>query len=114
MGYFVGEKKMELSVSDFRQLLGQDVPLSFEPWQLGSWYLIRTVTMTLHGRLSFVGPSELMLEEAAWIADTGRFHDALKDPSKISEAEPFVNPAIVGRGAIVDATEWNPQRVSQK
>ena len=84
------------------------------PWEIGKHYLIRTVTMTQVGKLSFVGPMELVLDDAAWIADTGRFYDCLKDPDAIKEAEPFVNPAIIGRGAICDATEWHSERVSQK
>lgn len=42
------------------------------PWNVGANYLIRTVTMIDTGRLVDVGPQELVLEEAAWIADTGR------------------------------------------
>ena len=75
------------------------------PWILGKNYFIRTVTMHLTGRLTFVGPQELVLEDAAWIADSGRFNEAIKNPDNCSEVEPFVRPVIVGRGAIVDATE---------
>jgi hypothetical protein len=44
-----------------------------------------------------------VLEDASWIADTGRFANFLKDPELRSESEPFCAPCIVGRGAIVDA-----------
>ncbi|CAK0747926.1 hypothetical protein CCP3SC15_1500015 [Gammaproteobacteria bacterium] len=50
-------------------------------------------------------PQERVLEDAAWIADTGRFADCLANGS-LSEVEPFVGPVIICRGAIVDATEW--------
>jgi len=73
------------------------------PWKIGQKYLIRTVTMTLTGRLIEVHPGELLLEHAAWIADTGRFADAVRDGS-YSEVEPFIGHVIVGRGAVIDAT----------
>lgn len=52
-----------------------------------------------------VTPQELVLEDAAWIADTGRFADALKK-AEFSEVEPFPDgKVIVGRGAVIDAVE---------
>lgn len=74
-------------------------------WEIGKKYFIRTVTMHLAGELIKVTSQELVLKDAAWIADSGRFHEALKDISSSNEVEPFCNPVIVGRGAIVDATE---------
>ncbi len=74
------------------------------PYKIGEIYLIRTVTMTLCGKLKWVGDKELVLEFASWIADTGRFSDALKDVNVLEEVEPFPEgDVIVGRGAIVDA-----------
>ena len=80
-------------------------------WDIGSCYLIRTVTMIQTGRLVRVTPQELVLHEAAWIADTGRFADALRSLDFL-EVEPFPDgPVIVGRGAIVDAVKIaNAQR----
>ena len=75
------------------------------PWVIGKKYFIRTVTMHLTGELVSVGPQELVLKDAAWIADSGRFNEAVKDISKCNEVEPFTAPVIVGRGSIVDATE---------
>ena len=75
------------------------------PWVIGRAYLIRTVTYFALGRLVHLGDKELMLEEASWVADTGRFHEALKS-GKLVEVEPFPASLIVGRGAIVDACEW--------
>ena len=75
-------------------------------WKVGQAYFIRTVTMYFTGRLIQITPQELVLEEAAWIADTGRFSDAMKSGS-FSEVEPFSGKVIVGRGSIVDAQEWS-------
>lgn len=77
------------------------------PWEIGKKYFIRTVTMSLTGELISVSPQELVLKDAAWIADSGRFNEAIRDISKCDEVEPFENPAIVGRGSIVDATVIN-------
>jgi hypothetical protein len=74
------------------------------PWEIGKKYFIRTVTMHLTGELVHVSRQELVLKDAAWIADSGRFNEALKDINKCSEVEPFQNQVIIGRGSIVDAT----------
>ncbi len=75
------------------------------PWEIGANYLIRTVTMFNTGRLVAVTDQELVLEDAAWIADTGRFANAVKT-AKFSEVEPFPDgKVIVGRGAVIDAVK---------
>lgn len=76
------------------------------PWKIGQNYLIRTATMTQTGRLTYAGPQELVLEDAAWIADTGRFSAALAT-GELGEVEPFPNgEVIVGRGSVIDAAVW--------
>lgn len=74
-------------------------------WQTGKLYFIRTVTMHLIGRVEAVTTQELLLSQASWIADSGRFHDAIKT-GKLNEVEPFISDVIVGRSSIIDATEW--------
>lgn len=80
---------------------------SSHPYKVGKNYFIRTVTHHLTGKLIKVTAKELVLEDAAWIADDGRFHDALKT-GNLSEVEPFPDGAevIVGRGSLIDAVEW--------
>lgn len=75
------------------------------PWVIGKSYFIRTVTMHLIGKLILLNEKELVLSECSWIADSGRFHNALKD-GNLSEVEPFVDDVIVNRTSIIDATEW--------
>jgi hypothetical protein len=75
------------------------------PFELRKSYLIRTVTMIVLGRLVWVGDKELKLEDASWVADTGRFHEALAK-GNLNEVEPFPNEVIVGRGSIIDACVW--------
>jgi hypothetical protein len=80
------------------------------PFEIGRNYLIRTVTMSHVGRLEAVYDDTLVLADASWVADTGRFNDAIKsglDALNSSEIEPFVNNLIIGRGALIDMTIYN-------
>lgn len=76
------------------------------PYQVGKNYLIRTVTHYYTGRLVTVFRQELVLEDAAWIADTGRFSTAIKS-GNLNEVEPMQGPIVIGRGAIIDASIWS-------
>lgn len=76
------------------------------PWEIGQSYFIRTVTYHIVGRLTAVHDHELVVEDAAWVADSGRWAAALATGS-LSEVEPFpAGPVIVGRAAVVDAARW--------
>jgi len=74
-------------------------------WTIGEKYIIRTVTMMHTGRLVYVDDKELILEGAAWIADSGRWSDALATGT-LNEIEPFDDDVVIGRSAIIDATIW--------
>ena len=75
------------------------------PWEVGKIYLIRTVTMIDVGRLVAVYPTELVLEEACWVADTGRFSSAVAS-AEFGETEPFPDGrVIIGRGSIIDSVQ---------
>ena len=77
------------------------------PWKVGEQYFIRTVTMHLIGRLVEVYPQELVLESTVWVADSGRFAEAMRT-GKLEEVEPFpAGRVIVGRGGIIDAAIWS-------
>lgn len=77
------------------------------PYKIGKNYFIRTVTHYLTGKLVKVTAKELVLIDVAWIADTGRYMQFLKD-GILNECEPFPDntEVIVGRGALIDCTEW--------
>lgn len=78
-------------------------PSTTHPFEIGALYMIRTVTMIQTGRLVSVCPQELVLEDAAWIADTGRFTQAAAT-GEFGEVEMFPpGKVIVGRGGIIDA-----------
>lgn len=105
---------MNISMQDLKELLFNEnqKPETVDQesvWEIGEPYLIRTVTMMLTGRLEKITNKELLLSDGCWIADSGRFHDALKNgipKHQSSEIEPFTNPVIVGRGSIIDATTY--------
>ena len=74
-------------------------------WQIGKIYLFRTVTHIDTGRLVRVTDKEFVIEDAAWIADTGRFADAIAK-AEFGEVEPYPDgQVILGRGALIDARE---------
>ena len=100
----------ELTIGEARQLASmfsaQPLPADVVgPWEIGKNYLIRTVTMIDTGRLVAVGPQELVLESAAWVADTGRFTGALQT-CVFNEVEPFPEGRLIlGRGSVIDAIQ---------
>ena len=93
---------MEISFKDLKDLLQIDG--SSHPFNIGSFYHVRTVTMAIAGKLRSVHSQELVLSDASWVADSGRFNEYLKDTNKVKENEPFENDVIIGRGSIVDMT----------
>lgn len=78
-------------------------------WEIGKDYLIRTVTMSQTGRLIKVTDKELVLENAAWIADLGKFSEQWEKQGEDAFNEVEMFPAsrlvIVGRGALIDAVQ---------
>jgi hypothetical protein len=75
------------------------------PFEIGANYFLRTVTHHFTGKLVAVHEQELILEDAAWIADDGRFADAIRE-AKFSEVEPFPDgPVIIGRASLIDAVK---------
>ncbi len=76
------------------------------PYPVGEAVFIRTVTMHYTGRLVRVTAGELVLTDAAWIADSGRFHVALASGT-LSEVEPYPDgEVIVPRDGVIDVCRW--------
>lgn len=95
-----------LTLEELKALLGEKSPGGgSHSLVVGQQYLIRTVTFYYTGKLEAVTDTDLVLSNAAWIADTGRFGECLKTGS-LNEVEPFVGNVIVSRGVLVDATVW--------
>jgi hypothetical protein len=99
----------DMTLGELREiasLFNNSVPATYQysPWEVGENYFIRTVTHHFTGKLVAVHAGELVLEQAAWIADDGRFADAVSKGA-FNEVEPFPAAArvIVNRGSLVDA-----------
>jgi hypothetical protein len=75
-------------------------------WQIGKLYFIRGVTLYYVGRLIAIDDHFATLDQCAWVADTGRFSEALKT-GKLNEVEPFPDGEVkIGLGSICDASVW--------
>lgn len=74
------------------------------PFKIGKSYFIRTVTYHLTGRVRDITNGFLLLDDAAWIGDSGRFTQAIRD-GVLNEVEP-VGEAIVNMQSITDAFPW--------
>ena len=96
----------ELTLGEIKQLqclLGDKRTVAANSIKLGETYFIRTITNYFTGKVASITEMDIVLENAAWIADTGRFNAALKN-GEFDEVEPYPNPVIVMIGAIVDMT----------
>lgn len=106
----------ELTIKEARELVvlfGGKQPTE-NPYVIGKTYLIRTVTMIDTGVVQRVTDKEIVLTDAAWIADTGRFSDAIKN-AEFSEVEPFPDgEVIINRSAVIDAVQITKSPRSQK
>ena len=81
------------------------------PIQVGRAVFIRTVTHHHVGRVkglvNLSGVAFVELTDCAWIADDGRFSEALASGS-CNEVEPFpAGSVLIGLGSIVDAAVWS-------
>ena len=89
-----------------KQQLGADSFKDIQSLQdmVGEKYFFRTVTYHMTGRVKKVIGSILELENAAWIADSGRFMNAIKE-GKLNEVEP-VGRAYLNVDTVVDFFPW--------
>lgn len=71
---------------------------------VGEKFFFRTVTYHLTGRVKKVMGSILELENAAWIADSGRFMQTIKEGA-LNEVEP-VGRVFISVNSLVDFFPW--------
>lgn len=90
---------------EISKLLGNDSCVTDFPIPVGTKCFIRTVTLYYTGQVKKVCGQFVTLEKAAWIPDTGRFYDFLKE-GKANEVEPFINDVHIPLGSIIDVSEW--------
>lgn len=109
----------EMTVGQARQLAqmfaGGGATATDHRFSVGGAYLVQTVTHYFTGRLTWVGAQEIAMTDVAWIADTGRFADALLKAS-FGEVEPFPpGEVLIGRNAIIAVSKLTgePPRVQK-
>lgn len=79
---------------------------SKSPVAVGNSVFIRGVAMYYTGRIVEVSPDEIIIEDAAWIADTGRFSLALRG-GNFNEVEPYPpGPISILRASVLDISLW--------
>ena len=81
-------------------------PSSSVPFQIGKKYYIRTITYHCTGKVKRIKGGFLVLGDAAWIADSGRFRQAITD-GVLDEVEPVDVDMFVNIVSITDAFTWN-------
>ena len=92
-------------IKEIKTLVGGETKT--HSYELNKNYFIQTVTHYFVGKLVAVTDLELVIEDASWVADTGRFTDFLKK-GDASEVEVFPKgKVVVGRGAVVSACLWS-------
>jgi len=72
---------------------------------IGKKWFFRTVTYHLVGMVTKIMGNFLVLENASWIADSGRFMDCLKKGT-LNEVEPC-GPAFINISTVTDFFPWN-------
>lgn len=90
---------------EITKLLDGECALDSCPVKVGDKVFIRTVTLYYTGKIKALANGFITLDDAAWIADTGRFHDFLKE-GKANEVEPFIDPVHIPVSSVIDMTEW--------
>lgn len=105
----------DLTIGEARRLAGMfQGEESNHPYKIGANYFIRTVTHHHTGILVRVTCQELVLKDAAWIADDGRLTEALAR-GEFKEVEMFPKGhLIIGRASLIDAVEIQTIPTSQK
>jgi len=87
--------KKELIISE------QNIVLPFE---VGSSYFFRTVTYHLVGEVESIHGKFIKLCDASWVADSGRFMNAIKE-GILDEVEP-VGVCFVNSDSVIDVFPW--------
>jgi hypothetical protein len=101
-----------LQVSDetyerIKEQLKSEEKVNFDSYNdfIGKSFFFRTVTYHIIGKVIKIVGTMLQLEQASWVADSGRFMNAIKEGT-LNEVEP-VGDWFVNIGAIVDFGIWD-------
>jgi hypothetical protein len=100
-------KTIEVSEEVFEKIkdqLGESVDVSSLDDFVGQKLFIRTVTYHLLGEVVKRAGNLLELKDASWVADSGRFMNAIKEGT-LNEVEP-VGKCWVNSQGIIDIFPW--------
>lgn len=81
-------------------------------FKVGDKLFLRTVTYHLVGEVIAIDGDWLELSGASWVADSGRFTQAIRD-GKLNEVEP-VGTAWVNLATVTDAFPWKHELPSEQ
>jgi hypothetical protein len=76
------------------------------PLEIGKSYLFRTVTHIEVGRVKSIHGPFVTLESASWIADTGRYHNCLRDGT-FDEVEPYPDTTTINSLSLINHAPWD-------
>ena len=79
--------------------------VNHEIFPVGARLFITTTTKYFVGRVKVRTHDFVVLEDAAWVADTGRFNVAMST-GDFDDVEPYVKPVAISILAIIDVTEY--------
>ena len=104
----MGTRTLEVSEETYekiREQLGEnDVDVSELDDMIGGKFFFRTVTYHLVGKVEKRIGSILQLSGASWVADSGRFMNAIKD-GELNEVEPL-GVAFINLDTVTDFFPW--------
>lgn len=85
-----------------KEQLGEDEKIDLNSYEdfIGKKWFIRTVTYHLVGKAEKLIGNFMMLKNASWVADSGRFMQAIKDGT-LNEVEP-VGDVLINLNSITD------------
>lgn len=78
---------------------------NFTSIEVGKPYLIMTVTHYFTGVVKGMTPTDITLDECAWIPNTGRLNQAIAK-GVVEECEPVGDGVVLRAGTIVAAIPW--------
>jgi len=95
------------AIVDLIKIISKSAPESEGAFEVGKSYFLRTVTTYFVGRLIAIKGTDLVFEDGAWVASTGRFSDAVAT-GKFNEVEPWPKGSrqFVNKSSYVDAFEF--------
>lgn len=101
----IGGKNVEISDEQY-QLLLDEAAKELNNYQdmVGEKYFFRTVTYHSIGEVKKIVGRFAYLKNASWIADSGRFMDAIKNGT-LNEVEP-VGEMFINLDTVVDFFPW--------